>query len=65
MPQIEQVDWDFPVTVSDVALMGRYARRGLFRRPGRSDREFAAAALHRVGMYELRNRLIGELPGNE
>jgi len=65
MPQAEQVDWDFPVTVGDVALMGRYARRGLLRRTTKEDREAAAAALDRVGILDLRNRLIGELSGGQ
>jgi manganese/iron transport system ATP-binding protein len=65
MPQIEQVDWDFPVTVGDVALMGRYARRGLLRRPTKEDREAADAALQRTGMYQHRQRLIGELSGGQ
>ena len=65
MPQVEQVDWDFPVTVEDVALMGRYARRGLLRRANRLDREEAGAALERVGIYQLRHNLIGDLSGGQ
>ena len=65
MPQIEQVDWDFPVTVGDVALMGRYARRGLFRRTTKEDKEAAASALERVGLHKLRQKLIGELSGGQ
>ena len=65
MPQAEDVEWDFPVTVSDVALMGRYARRGLFRRITNEDREAAALSLERVGMYQHRQRLIGELSGGQ
>ena len=65
MPQMEEVDWDFPVTVSDVALMGRYSQRGLLRRPTRDDREAADRALERVGIYSLRQRLIGELSGGQ
>jgi len=61
VPQMELVDWDFPVSVADVALMGRYGGLGLFRRPGRADREAAEEALAKVGMAELRDRLIGEL----
>ena len=61
MPQVETVDWDFPVTVGDVALMGRYNRRGLFVRTTKEDREAADQALQQVGMFELRGRLIGEL----
>ena len=65
VPQQEQVDWDFPATVRDVALMGRYAGRGLLRRPTKEDKEQAAAALERVKMYDRRNALIGELSGGQ
>jgi manganese/iron transport system ATP-binding protein len=65
MPQIEEVEWDFPVTVGDVALMGRYARRGLLRRPTGEDREAADSALRRVEMYQHQHRLIGELSGGQ
>ena len=65
MPQVEDVDWDFPVSVDDVALMGRYARRGLLRHPTGQDREAAHEALQRVGMYQHRRRLIGELSGGQ
>jgi len=64
-PQTELVDWDFPVTVFDVALMGRYSRRGLFRRTTKEDREAADASLELVKMFDLRNRLIGELSGGQ
>ena len=65
MPQMEDVNWDLPVTVRDVALMGRYSRRGLLRRTNREDRDAADAALQRVGMHNLRERLIGELSGGQ
>jgi ABC-type Mn2+/Zn2+ transport system ATPase subunit len=65
MPQMEHVDWDFPVTVGDVALMGRYSQRGLLRRTTREDREASDEALARVEMYSLRHRLIGELSGGQ
>jgi ABC-type Mn2+/Zn2+ transport system ATPase subunit len=64
-PQTELVDWDFPVTVADVALMGRYSRRGLFRRTTKEDREAADASLELVKMFDLRDRLIGELSGGQ
>lgn len=65
MPQMELVDWDFPVSVSDVALMGRYGRLGILRWPTRSDRRESEEALDRVGLSHLRHRLIGELSGGE
>ncbi len=65
MPQMELVDWDFPVSVSDVALMGRYGRLGLLRRPTKADRRASEEALERVGMAYLRKRLIGELSGGQ
>ena len=65
VPQEEDVDWNFPVSVADVALMGRYARRGLLRRTTQNDRQLADAALEKVGMYPFRKRLIGELSGGQ
>jgi ABC-type Mn2+/Zn2+ transport system ATPase subunit len=64
-PQSELVDWDFPVSVSEVVLMGRYGKIGLVRRPGKADREIAAAALERVRLADRARRLIGELSGGE
>ena len=65
MPQSELVDWSFPVTALDVVLMGRYGRLGLMRRPGPRDRQEAMAALERVRLADLSQRLIGELSGGE
>ncbi|MBX3744327.1 MAG: metal ABC transporter ATP-binding protein [Verrucomicrobiae bacterium] len=65
VPQRESVDWDFPVSVLDVVLMGRYGRLGLFRRPGRADREIARASLEKVGMLTLANRQISNLSGGQ
>ena len=65
VPQRESVDWDFPVNVMDVVLMGRYGRLGLFRRPGRADREVARECLHRVGMLPFADRQIGNLSGGQ
>ena len=45
VPQRESVDWDFPVTVRDVVLMGTYGRLGWFRRPRRAERQLAEAAV--------------------
>ena len=49
VPQRESVDWDFPVSVLDVVLMGTYGRLGWFRRPGHSEREWARQCLDKVG----------------
>ena len=65
VPQSEDVDWNFPVLVEDVVMMGRYGHMGLLRRPRASDREAVDTALARVGMGELRKRQIGELSGGQ
>jgi len=64
-PQIDLVDWDFPVSVSEVVLMGRFGKLGLIRRPSAEDREIAAQAIERVRLSHLARRLIGELSGGE
>jgi ABC-type Mn2+/Zn2+ transport system ATPase subunit len=65
VPQRNDVDWDFPLTVEDVVLLGRQGRLGLFGRPGREDRQAAAEALERLGMGAERKALIGELSGGQ
>ena len=65
VPQNEEVDWDFPVLVKDVVMMGRYGHMGFFRRPRPTDREAVDQALQRVQMDELRHRQIGELSGGQ
>jgi ABC-type Mn2+/Zn2+ transport system ATPase subunit len=55
----------FPISVAEVALMGRYGRLGLVRRPGAADRAHASAALARVGMAEHARRRFGELSGGQ
>ena len=64
-PQAELVDWDFPVTVGDVVMMGRYGRIGLLRRPGADDRAAVARALAQVDLDRLAGRQIGELSGGQ
>ncbi len=65
VPQTEAVDWDFPVTVLDVVLMGRYGRLGWFGRPGRGDHDAARHALELVGMTDYSNRHIRQLSGGQ
>ncbi len=65
LPQAEQVRWDFPLRVEDVVLMGRAARLGIGRRPGRKEHDEAAAALEKVDATYLRRRSVGELSGGE
>ena len=65
VPQREGVDWNFPLTVLDVALMGRVKEIGWLRRPHRADRETALAALRQVGMEKLARRHIGALSGGQ
>ncbi|MFN0068755.1 MAG: metal ABC transporter ATP-binding protein [Limisphaerales bacterium] len=65
VPQRESVDWDFPVNVMDLVLMGRYGRIGLFRRPGKADRDIARACLDKVGMLPYASRQIANLSGGQ
>jgi len=65
VPQRETVDWDFPVNVMDVVLMGTYGRLGWFRRPGARERAAAREALDRVGLADVASRQIGRLSGGQ
>jgi ABC-type Mn2+/Zn2+ transport system ATPase subunit len=65
VPQRETVDWNFPVTVMDVALMGRVKEIGWLRRPGKTDRAAAHEALEQVGLTDLANRHIRALSGGQ
>ncbi len=65
VPQRGSVDWDFPTSVLDVVLMGRYGRLGWVRRPGSADRAAAREALDQVGMSELAGRQISQLSGGQ
>ncbi|MDQ8186399.1 metal ABC transporter ATP-binding protein [Pelagicoccus sp. SDUM812002] len=65
VPQRESVDWDFPVNVMDVVLMGRYGKLGLMGRVRKSDREIAEACLDKVGMLPYAKRQISNLSGGQ
>lgn len=65
VPQRESVDWDFPVSVMDVVLMGRYGRLGLIKRPTKQDRDIARECLDKVKMMPYANRQISNLSGGQ
>lgn len=65
VPQRNQIDWTFPVTVSDVVMMGRVSKIGFFRWPGRRDKEIVARSLERVQANHLAHKQIGELSGGQ
>jgi manganese/zinc/iron transport system ATP- binding protein len=65
VPQRESVDWDFPVTVRDLVLMGLYGRLGLFHAPKKADIEKANHYLQQVGMLEFADRQISQLSGGQ
>ena len=65
VPQRETVDWDFPVSVMDVVLMGRYGHLGLFKRPRKEDREVARKCLEKVKMLPYADRQISNLSGGQ
>ncbi|GAA1654312.1 metal ABC transporter ATP-binding protein [Georgenia ruanii] len=65
VPQSEDVDWDFPVGVRDVVMMGRYGRQGLTRRPRPADHGAVAEALERAELADYADRQIGQLSGGQ
>ncbi len=65
IPQREEIDWDFPITVYEVALMGRFSHLQFWQRPRASDKEAVFYALQKVGLKEYANRQIGELSGGQ
>ena len=65
VPQRRTIDWDFPVSVLDVVLMGRYKALGWFARPTEHDQQLALDALRQVKLLEYANRPISQLSGGE
>jgi len=65
VPQSEEVDWNFPVLVEDVVMMGRYGHMNFLRIPSAEDRRKVGEALERVGMSAYRHHQIGELSGGQ
>ena len=65
IPQRTSVDWDFPITVFDLVLMGRYGELGLFRRPKKADWAAVERTLELVGLSDLADRQISQLSGGQ
>jgi ABC-type Mn2+/Zn2+ transport system ATPase subunit len=65
VPQSEEVDWNFPVSVYDVVMMGRYGYMNLLRLPRSIDKQAVRESLERVEMWHMRDRQIGELSGGQ
>ena len=65
VPQSDEVDWNFPVSVFEVVMMGRYGYMNLLRIPSQKDRRLVMESLERVGMVSFRDRQIGELSGGQ
>lgn len=65
VPQRDSVDFDFPISVFEVVLMGRYGHLGWIKRPGKLDKEIALDSLKKVGMEEFQDRHIADLSGGQ
>jgi len=65
IPQKDQIDPNFPVTVMETVMMGRYSSLGLLKRPGKRDRELALKALREVEMEDYAGKPLGHLSGGQ
>ncbi len=65
VPQRTGINWDFPATVLDVVLMGRYSHLGWIKRPSKSDIEKSCVALEQIKMLEFKDRQISQLSGGQ
>ncbi len=65
VPQSEEIDWNFPVSVNDVVMMGRERQIGWFKRPNTADKIAVKTALEKVQMDHLLNQPIGQLSGGQ
>ncbi len=65
VPQREEVDWRFPVTVNDVVMMGRYRQMGWLKSPSAHDKQRVSQSLQQMGIADLANHSIGQLSGGQ
>ena len=65
VPQAKSVDWDFPASVFDVVMMGRYRKNNLFKRTNATDIEIVEECIEKVGLTEFRDRQIAQLSGGQ
>jgi ABC-type Mn2+/Zn2+ transport system ATPase subunit len=65
LPQREEIDWRFPISVERLVLTGRYVHLGWLRRPAARDREIARSVMERLGVAHLARRQIGRLSGGQ
>ena len=65
VPQKDEVDWNFPATVKDIVMMGRYPHKKILQRLNKEDDEIANKAMADIGILGLSNRQIGELSGGQ
>lgn len=65
VPQRESIDWDFPASVQEIVMMGRYVHKGLFKKIQIEDKRIVQEALEKVGMEKLASRQIGALSGGQ
>lgn len=65
VPQNELVDWDFPVSVFEVVMMGRLGKQNIFKTPSAEDVKMVTGALEKVGMSAFTKRQVGELSGGQ
>ena len=65
VPQRNEVDWHFPVTVDDVVMMGRFGQLNWLQAPGRMDRQIVQNCMQQMGIVELADRSISDLSGGQ
>jgi manganese/iron transport system ATP-binding protein len=65
VPQREDVDWRFPVTVSDVVMMGRFGQMGWWSRPSKDDKQIVRKSIEQMGIADLADLSIGQLSGGQ